>query len=667
MDEHNQKLSRLILAHPLFSDFEFKSLREIAHLINMTFFPRNKIQRNQQLSDVLALEITISGNAVPGRRELRIETPLGLTNPIVFNGGSLREVRELEPNNKKAFESYARNLKLSPKSNLQEGEPLILPVLINGQIMPGDTDRFRFKANEGEHLVVMAEARSLIPYLSDSVPGWFQATLTLYDSKGNRLKYIDDYQFNPDPVCFYNITDSGEYELEIRDSIYRGREDFIYRISIGDLPFMTHLYPLGGRYGKQMKVTVAGWNISETRVKLDTKSQSGLNYFAGNHLASKPLNQLTYHVNTLPSIKEKKYRKKQKIKIPSMLEGKIAFPGDKSSFYLDGKKGTQMVLEVFARRLGSPLDSIVYMKDNEGNIIAKNDDFVLKDGFLHKDITGLVTHHADSYLMTTLPEDGRYQIILEDSKKHGGENYGYRLRVSEKMPDFDVRFSPSSINIRRGGIVPITIHVLRKDGFTGPIQVDLKDMEGFTLQGGTIPEQCHQIQMTLAAPVSQVSKTFELNLISEAKISNNLITHLATPSDDVMQAFLFRHLIPAKKGMVKILDKKNRMPRFELTSETPIILSPGTKKAILIYAKKHKFTEDIRLELKNPPRGIQVSSIHPYNQGFSFQVSADEQVVQGFRTNLIVKAVREWVPSQNKKQKKRTTEIYLPALPIIIQ
>ena len=39
--------------------------------------------------------------------------------------------------------------------------------------------------------------------------------------------------------------------MEIKDALYRGREDFVYRITIGELPFVTGIFPLGGRAGAQ--------------------------------------------------------------------------------------------------------------------------------------------------------------------------------------------------------------------------------------------------------------------------------------------------------------------------------------------------------------------------------------------------------------------------------
>ena len=101
----------------------------------------------------------------------------------------------------------------------------------------------------------------MIPYLADAVPGWFQAALSLYDAQGHELAYADHYRFHPDPVLFYEVPADGEYVLQIRDSIYRGREDFVYRITVGELPFVTGIFPLGGPAGAQTTVELTGWNL----------------------------------------------------------------------------------------------------------------------------------------------------------------------------------------------------------------------------------------------------------------------------------------------------------------------------------------------------------------------------------------------------------------------
>ena len=103
--------------------------------------------------------------------------------------------------------------------------------------------------------------------------------------------------------------------------------------------------------------------------------------------------------------------------------------------------GETVVAEVYARRLDSPLDSVLKLTDAKGKLLAFNDD--------HEDLgSGVNTHHADSYLMARLPADGTYYVHLGDTARNGGEEYAYRLRISEAQPDFALRVVPSSVSLR---------------------------------------------------------------------------------------------------------------------------------------------------------------------------------------------------------------------------
>ena len=86
-----------------------------------------------------------------------------------------------------------------------------LPAVVNGQILPGSTDLYRFAARRGQKIVVAVEARELIPYIADGVPGWFQAAVSVRDAKGRELAYADHFRFQPDPVVCVEIPDDGEY------------------------------------------------------------------------------------------------------------------------------------------------------------------------------------------------------------------------------------------------------------------------------------------------------------------------------------------------------------------------------------------------------------------------------------------------------------------------
>jgi hypothetical protein len=174
------------------------------------------------ICEAVVLEVTIAPDAAIGDREVRIRNANGLSNPMLFQVGMLEEFTEpaafpntMAPEGRNP--DNPRRVPSSPERTIK------LPAIVNGQILPGGVDRIRFTATKGQKVVIAARARALIPYLADAVPGWFQATLALYDTKGHELAYDDRFQFNPDPVLYYEIRTDGEYVIEIKDSIYRGR------------------------------------------------------------------------------------------------------------------------------------------------------------------------------------------------------------------------------------------------------------------------------------------------------------------------------------------------------------------------------------------------------------------------------------------------------------
>jgi len=662
--------------NPLLYDLDNKSLRELEHIRSVIFFPRNKQQLNRQLAEMVLIEITIEPDAAPGARELRLGTRTGLTNPMVFQVGLLPEIRELEPNDRQAYPELPNIPKNLPK-NLPKEKPLDLPVLLNGQIMPGDVDRFRFRAQQGQRLVIEAQARSLMPYLADAVPGWFQATLALYDAKGNEVAFADDYHFNPDPVLFYQIPEDGEYELEIHDSVYRGREDFVYRIAVSEHPFITQTFPLGGKAGVKTVASVSGWNLPRTRLALNTRPGGDYIRQTAYRKGKQLSNFITYAVDTLTECEESESndttKDAQRIDLPKIINGRITRPGDVDVFQFRGRAGDKVVAEVVARRLNSPLDSLLRLTDESGNVLQWNDDHVIKDGYLHKDIMGLITHHADSYLLAELPKNGAYYVHLADAQHHGGEAYGYRLRVASPQGDFALRVIPSNISMRAGGIVAVSVHALRKDGFDGEIEVVLKERNaGFELNGRRIPAGRDSVRMTLTAPAKAPDQPVSLHLEGRAKISGQTLSHPAVPADDVMQAFLYRHLVPAQELLVAVQKaNKWRVLPVELVGEGPVRIPAGGSAQVRIKTRKRTNLKDMQLELNEPPEGLTLHGVTVVPEGLSFQLKADKDAMQsGFGDNLIIEAFRESTPKQQEgktaPKKRRTSMGIFPAIPIEI-
>ncbi|MFC1763203.1 hypothetical protein ACFL6U_14135 [Planctomycetota bacterium] len=659
--------------HPLLDDLDNKSLRELAHIREVFFFPRWKTQINRQLSELVQIEIRVNRNALPGDRALRIRTKTGISNPVVFQVGVLPEAKELEPNNQEAY-PILPNL---PKGvEAPEVTPYDLPVLLNGQIMPGDIDRFRFTARQGQKLVFSLSARCLIPYLADAVPGWFQGTLALYDDQGHEVAFQDDYRFDPDPTLFYEVPKSGEYEVEIRDAIYRGREDFIYRIAMGELPYITHLFPLGGRVGVDTVSEIDGWNLPQNKLRLDTRSGGQAIRQTSLYQKSKASNAVTYAVDTLRGVMETENNdtpaQAQQIKTPRMINGRIDRPGDVDVFAFDGRAGQGLVVDVYARRLNSPMDALVRLTDRTGQVIAWNDDYVEKDKHLHKDSVGLLTHHADAYLMTDLPEQGTYYVHLSDTQNQGGPAYGYRMRVSVARPDFELRVTPSSHFVQAGGVMPLTVYVLRKDGFTGEIRLGLHQAPpGFELKGGRIPPGCDRIRMTLTAPARAPESPIALEIVGLAHVGGSVIRRTAMAADDVMQAFLYRHLVPTQELLVCVQKAKWRVPEVTLAGHSTVRIPAGGSTQVQIKTRRGKALKEMKLVLDDPPTGLSLHDVEALADGLTFRLKAEKDAFpNGYEDNLIIEVMREYYPKDKDGKPQEKKQQYsmgtLPAVPFEI-
>lgn len=657
--------------HPLLDNLDNRSLRELVN-IRMSLFPdRNKLQMNRQIAEGVQLKITIAPDAEPGSRELRIQTAAGLSNPIVFEVGTLPEIVEMEPNAGESIQAFPELSKLPQFMDSIRPQTYKLPIVFNGQIMPGDVDRFRFSVEQGQQIVVEARARNLIPYLADAVPGWFQATLALYDSGGKEVAFVDDYRFHPDPTMMVKIPRTGEYELEIRDAIYRGREDFVYRVSVGRQPYITQAFPLGGRAGQPVTAAIEGWNLASSQLPLETAAEGPHIRRAAVKDGDTPSNFILYAVDTLPEFTETETNdspdQAQRVPIPIIINGRIDKDGDEDLFRLDLTAGQELVAEVYGRRLDSPIDSLLRLTDEKGNTVAVNDDFIVKENDLYKDAQGVITHPADSWMQTQIKTSGIYYIHIRDTQGHGSSAHVYRLRICPPQPGFDLRMTPSSLNLRAGIPMPVTVYALRRDGFSGPIEVAVHNVSGFRLDGGTIPEGVDRIRMTLTGLGNVSEDLVALHLEGEAQIRGTTVKSPVVPAEDMMQAFLYRHLVPSQE-MIVAVDRPKWSPLIESAGKEPIRIPAGGQAEVVLKTPRRPTAQKFQLELLEPPAGISLGPVTVSTSQLSIIVKADIDLPNiGFRDNLIVELIGERPRLKDGKptgQFDRFSAGVLPAIPI---
>ena len=627
---------------------------------------------NPAMIDTVTIKVSIAADAEPGEREIRLVTPNALSNPMRFCVGTLPEIsraaaKPTNPDFDKFLERLggAPALTGTPKHDAQ----IRLPATVNGQIMPGGVDRYHFSATRGQHLIIAVNARTLIPYLADAVPGWFEATLTLLDAKGEEVASAERYRFKPDPVLHFEVPHDGQYTVEIHDSIFRGREDFVYRLTLGELPFVTGIFPLGGRTGAKTDVTLTGYNLAETNLTLDnTAAAPGVISLTG-----KSINAVPFAVDDLPECladsANHSVETAQSVTLPVIINGRISHPGESSVFKFAGHAGQLIVAEVIARRLDSPIDSFLWLTDAAGKQLAFNDDFEDKG-------TGLNTFHADSYLTNTLPAEGTYFIHIRDTQGQGGPEFTYRLRLSEPRPDFALRLVPSSLSLRTGMSLPVTVYALRRDGFTNAISLDLKDApKGFSLSGATIGAGQDKAQFTLKAPSQPTEAPVTMTVEGRAQNAGQKVIRDAEPAEDLMQAFFYRHLVPSKELAVVVNGPERPFMRdaFKIISAMPVNIPMGGTARVRVSAPSGNFTDRFQLELDNPPDGITLTNVSVTPAGLELVFSCDaDKIKPGSMGNLICDVVPKFLNQPNPQKKpgaqprKAVAVATLPAVPFTI-
>jgi hypothetical protein len=532
---------------------------------------RRQRLRNTAFVENLRLRLTIADHAPPGDRVLRLVTDRGLSNPRTLRIDRLATV--VEPTDPEGGAPGAAGRKPGRRPVEVAG----LPAALHGRILTGgETDRYAFTGRRGQRLVATATTRGLIPFIADAVPGWFQASLTLLDPTGREIAYADHRDHDQDPVLTCELPANGTYVLAITDALSRGREDFVYRLAIGELPLITSHFPLGGRRGTgTLALDLTGWHLTAPQLLIprDPPWTGPVAVDAGSAGPAGELLPVAF--DDLPEIREDEAATGsdgwQRISWPGIVNGRIRRPGEEDVYAFPGTAGEKVRLAVDARRLGSPLDALLILRDEAGQVLAVDDDAA------HQRV-GTATHQADPALVATLPATGRYTATVLDVQDHGGEDFSYRLRLERPVPGFRLYATPSAVIAPPGGSAAITIQVHRDPGCDGPIA--LTATAPLALDGGLIPAGADHLVVSLRIPVDASPGLLVPRLLGLAHSGDTELAQPVVFCEDQMQAFLWRHLVPAEPAVVvddqpALLTLRPRLPAAGV-----LALAPGGQAAI---------------------------------------------------------------------------------------
>lgn len=564
-------------------------------------------QSSPQLADRVKIRITIGKDVPCGLYDLRLQGPKGVSNMLPFEVASFPNFRE------------------SKKSSLKSPNVVSsLPAVLCGYVTPGGVDYFRFEGKKGQTIVASVKARQLVPYIADAVPGWFQPVLKIVDSKGKEIAYSDDYHHFVDPVITTTLPKDDKYTIMIHDAIYRGREDFNYRIHLGVIPFVTGRYPAYGVVGKKVKQEIAGVNLGTTKSSTKVKKEGYNQVTFTNEIGTS--NAVSFYavpkgVRLTQNPKEGAW-----LNMSCAIADSLTKESKVKHYRLYSERREPIVVELIGRRNSSRIDAVMRLLDEFGEVVAVVDD-------TEDPLQGLVTFHADPVLKYTPKRSGEYILEVEDLHRGYGKDYHYLLRRHRQLPSFNAFVSPANITIPSGGTSSFRVDITGK--LKRPANLEIKGLpKGYTTSCMKL-RTGRKWDVSITSPKGASVERFPIEVKMEYPGPDGREKANVVPVDKMMQAFYYTHHIQAAELALDVTEPSPYRMSIDVDLEKEIEFSlDDTEIQLKIKIDKDPdFKDPVELLLGNKNRLFELApiSIMPEETEKTISIKLDPTAMERFR------------------------------------
>ena len=457
--------------------------------------------------------LDVNGTASLGAREIRLASSAGVSNPLTITITHLPEF-----------------IGASSATSLDKAQDLSLPFAVTAKInAAAQSDYYKFKVSKGHHVILEVLAQRLGSALDSS--------LAVLDKDGRELARNEDAIGN-DSVLDFQAPADGEYIAQVRDYRLQGGDNFKYRLLAGALPYVRAAFPFAGRRGETTEVELRGYNLQgaeKMTLRLDANARLGQQELRTTSAIGLS-NPFAFIVSDLPEVMESEPNTSlthaNYVTLPTAINGRIQSAKDYDAFKFHVEKDQRWIFEVTAQRFGSPLDALLTLTDDRGNVVQKNDD----------------ANGPDARIDQTFSAAGDYILFIEDLLEHGGSDFTYRITATQPAPNFSVKLVNDTSRVPRGGRVPLRCEVARANGFNEPIRITAKNLatglhaEPLVL---TPNEPAAGLLFISASPEAPLG-TVTLQLEASAMINGKTVTHK-------VQTFAMDR--PVKAAYITVLDQ----------------------------------------------------------------------------------------------------------------
>jgi hypothetical protein len=412
----------------------------------------------------------------------------------------------------KSGTSYARNFWISQFPNVAEVEPnddfeapqkIDLNVTIEAEAKPEETDYYLVSAKKGQRISVEIEGLRINNITNNIAIDPF---VSILDKDRFELGSADGSALlKQESILSVIVPEDGDYTVEVRDSAYQGRGR--YRAHIGTFPRPTAIYPAGGKAGEEQEFTLIGDQKGSYKVKEKLPAKAGVmdHGIFGEHEGLRPPSPNVVRISEFGNVLEVEPNNTHEEAtvagaIPVAMNGILETEGDEDYFRFTAKKGESFRFQVYADRIGSPVDPVLNVYDAKMKSLGGSDD---ADGT------------KDGRVDFKCAADGEYIVRVKDMLSRGGADFVYRIEPLKSVPSITVTMPEmlrrnlqyrKQFDVPRGGYYAMTVSTARK-GVSGDLVFDMPALpKGVTWEAGTIDKTVSQFPILLkAAPDAPVA------------------------------------------------------------------------------------------------------------------------------------------------------------------
>jgi hypothetical protein len=403
-----------------------------------------------------------SADVAVGVYPIRVLTPNGISNIELFSIGAFPEYTEEE----------SRPGAL-PNSNdtIETAQPLPpAPLTMNGKLRGPERDIYRIDAKAGERRVIEVEARRCGSAIDP--------VLEVQDSAGKVLARSEDAALiGLDARVEVTFPRDGHYYVVVHDARYSSQAANFYRLKIGTYSYPQEVFPLGGRRGETVEVSLGGQKITaDLRHTPEDVRQIFLN------LPDSPALPVPFAVGDAP---EAVAPVTAPLAVPVTINGRLAKAGAIDRYQIRVTPGEPLTLRIQARELGtSKLMAVLSVFDAKGAKLGRAGDEPLAEDVYN--VNQSRTAGDPEVVVHAPPDADMLTVAVEDLARRGGPAYGYRLSVRHGAQDMRVILNAPFVNVPAGGsvIAPVTVE---RHGYDGDVRLRVVNApEGLTVEGGRV-------------------------------------------------------------------------------------------------------------------------------------------------------------------------------------